>query len=116
MVLTFAKLYDSLKAMEQSHHLLSSGEDSRSMEAIRNGLNLRKKDCGSFWDDFISVCGNADALAELLEIPKEKITGWPGKIKENLDKIQKLDNKSNEKDAVMSTGDMPNPINATSEV
>lgn len=72
--------------------LLTSGEESIAFRAIRNGMNLRKEDCGSFWDDFIQVCGDSEGMAELLEVPKEKITGWPTKIKEILGKVEQKDN------------------------
>lgn len=78
---------------EELGALLTSGEESVALRAIRNGMNLRKEDCGSFWDDFIQVCGDADAMAELLEIPREKITGWPSKIKESLSQVEEKDNQ-----------------------
>ena len=78
---------------EDNGALLTSGEESVAFRAIRNGMNLRKEDCGNFWDDFIQVCGDADGMSELLEVPKEKITGWPSKIKEILDKVDQKDNQ-----------------------
>lgn len=84
--------------------------DTGAMNAIRTGINIRaKKDCGDFWDDFIKVCGNADAMSELLDVPREKVTGWAGRIQELLDKVGKSDEESassRKKSAEMlSTGD-----------
>lgn len=83
----------SIDSEEGKGALLTSGEESVALRAIRNGMNLRKEDCGSFWDDFIQVCGDSDAMAELLEVPKEKITGWPSKIKEVLGQVEEKDNQ-----------------------
>jgi len=88
--------------------LLDSGDEGQAMEAIRSGLHLRKKDCGDFWEDFIAVCGNADAMSALLEVPKEKVTGWHNKIREMLDKADEADNdseKSGKKREQIPTGE-----------
>jgi hypothetical protein len=77
--------------------VLDSGEEGQAMEAIRSGLHLRKKECGNFWEDCISVCGNADAMSALLEVPKEKVTGWHNKIREMLDKVE--EDEGDEKDS-----------------
>lgn len=79
---------ESLDSFDSSHDPLDDS-NSQAMEAIRSGMNLRKEDCGDFWDDFITVCGNADALSKLLDVPKETITGWPGKIRELKEKDRK---------------------------
>jgi len=115
-MISFGHLWDIMEVDDSDNEtegqppLMTSGEDSQSMEAIRSGVHLRKEGCGDFWDDFITICGNADAMSELLEVPREKITGWSGKIRELLDKVEKKDgeqqhvsNKSN----VISTGDQP---------
>lgn len=69
--------------------LLGSGAEGQAMEAIRSGLHIRKEGCGNFWDDFNMVCGNADAMSALLDVPKEKITGWVQKINDLLEEIEK---------------------------
>ena len=76
--------------------LLTSGEESMGLRAIRNGMNLRKEECGSFWDDFITVCGDADGMAELLEVPREKITSWSAKIKKGLESVGESDSEDGE--------------------
>lgn len=79
--------------------------DTASMKAIRTGLNIRD----NFWEDFIQVCNNADALAELLGVRAEQISGWSGKIKHNLDRVNKADaageGEDKKKTKVLNTGD-----------
>lgn len=67
--------------------LMDSGNETQAMAAIRNGLQRGE----TFWDDFITVCGNAEALSELLDVPKEKVTGWASKIKETISKVKRAD-------------------------
>ncbi|MHA2427098.1 MAG: hypothetical protein ACXADB_03610 [Candidatus Hermodarchaeia archaeon] len=74
--------------------LLGSGEEGQAMEAIRSGLNLRKEGCGSFWDDFNTVCGNADAMSALLDVPKEKITGWAQKVNDLVSEAEGKDSET----------------------
>lgn len=102
-MITFGRLWHILENQAETD------SEGKSMQAIRSGQNLRKDDCGDFWDDFISVCGNADAMADLLEVPREKVTGWASKIRTLIDKIDAAD--SNEADAdekaeLMPTGDL----------
>ncbi len=100
MKTSFYRLYENMTPALQS-----SGDETKSMEAIRAGLNLRSSDGQNFWDDFINVCGNSDALAELLEVPKEKVTKWTSKIKETLDKVKNSDSEEGkDKSNVISTG------------
>lgn len=79
--------------------------DTGAMEAIRNGKNLRKPECGDFWEDFMSLCNNASALADLLNVPAEKIQTWATRIQENLEKIKKMDSGESENKEMMRTGD-----------
>ena len=100
-MVSFLRLWQNIQEVKTSHGrdeeqegpLLTSGEESQAMEAIRSGLNLRGPDCGNFWEDFITVAGNADAMSELLEVPKEKVTAWASKITEMLDKVESDDDK-----------------------
>lgn len=101
---TFGRFYDLLREVKTSGEqpddgmagqegpLLDSGEDSRAMEAIRTGMHLRKADCGDFWDDFITVSGDAEGMAELLDVPRDKVTAWAGRIHELLDQVKQKDN------------------------
>lgn len=97
-----------LEQMSQSSPLMDSGEDSASMSIVRTGKQLRKDDETQFWDDFISLCSNADGLAELLEVSPQKIRSWPTKIKEVLDKLQTRtaeDPSEKQKDELLPTGE-----------
>lgn len=87
---------DSLEDDDESP-LLSSGDNDKGLAAIRNGLTLRKKqECGNFWDDFIKVCGNADAFAALLGVRTEQVAQWTSKVKQGLKKVG--DHDDNDKD------------------
>lgn len=58
----------------------NSQEESKSLSVVRIGNNIIKKDCGNFWDIFSNLCSNTESMAELLEVPKEKVSSWTGKI------------------------------------
>jgi hypothetical protein len=107
-----ATFLDILEAMRREQDeggpLLDSGEETKAMEAIRNGMNIRKPECGDFWDDFISVSGNADAMADLLEVPKEKVSSWASKIHDLIEKVKQKDGEesdpSNTRSEMIPTG------------
>jgi hypothetical protein len=72
------------------------------LELVRKGMNLQRgKD---FWDDFLSLCANADAIANLLDVPKEKITALSGKINKLKSGID-ISKEKNKKDRLLKTGD-----------
>ena len=53
------------------------------------------------------MIGNSDAVAVLLDIPKEKITGWASRIRQLLEKIQNMDSSSDKtKHKMINTGDI----------
>ena len=112
-MVTFLDLWSRLQEVktefpgsEQEGPLLDSGEESTSMRVIRTGLSFD----GDFWENFKSLCNDADGLAELLEIPKEKITGWASKIDELIEKVQSKDGEADAEDKkseVIPTGNEP---------
>lgn len=57
---------------------------SKAEEAIRAGLDISD----DFWDNFITVCNNSDALAELLGVDTQKISTWADSIKQAVDKVK----------------------------
>jgi hypothetical protein len=61
--------------------------DEKSMEAIRTGQNIRD----DFWDDFIQLTNNADAVAQLLGVRTDQVTGWASKVKNMIDKVHDAD-------------------------
>lgn len=100
--------FRSLWEQMESSPLMTSGDDSRALNAVRAGKNLHSDDDVPFWDEFITLCANRDGLAELLDISPEKISSWPSRIKEQLEKLQKSDvsnPKAEEEKEVIPTGD-----------
>jgi DnaJ-domain-containing protein 1 len=83
--------------------LMNQNDEEMAIRAIRSGLNVNE----NFWEDFISMIGNSDAVAVLLDIPKEKITGWASRIRQLLEKIQNMDSSSDKtKHKMINTGDI----------
>lgn len=76
--------------------------DDKVLELIRKGLNLQRG--SDFWDDLLYLCGNAEAMANLLDVPKEKITGLAGKINKLKTQVGSVD-KTSKKDKLLVTGD-----------
>ena len=81
-------------------------DNPKIMNLIRSGNNLRKKECGNFWDDFLNIIGNVDATAELLNVPKEKITKWFGIINKLRNQVKTIDaNSDKQKNKIIKTGE-----------
>ena len=106
---SFWKLEQIMKEEEEAA-LLGGGEDSKAMRVVRTGVGLRNsKDCGNFWDDFISVCNDSEGLAELLDVPAEKIGNWSSRVKEMMDKVEGEDDQkgAEKKNTMVPTGEVP---------
>ncbi len=89
-MVSFAELWEQIENNKARRSpLMSSGEDERALAAVRIGKEMHDKDETSFWDEFISVCGSTESLAELLGVSREKILSWPARIQEMLDKLEK---------------------------
>lgn len=100
MALSFSKLLENMqKDTEQT--------ERHAKEAVRAGLNLRSADCGSFWDDFIQVCGNTQGMAELLGVPTHQISRWGSRIRDYVTKVNREETEQNKdgKAVMISTGD-----------
>lgn len=100
MKVSFRQLLENMYAPEKdAEHI-----DTKSMKAIRTGIAVRE----NFWDDFLQVCNNADALAELLGVRPEQVSGWGARIKHNLQRVHKADDAGDgdekPKTKVMDTG------------
>lgn len=98
MEITFGKFWTLLESKE---------DNSKSLNLIRSGNNIKKNDCGNFWDDFSTLCGNIEAMAELLDVPKEKVSSWSG----NISKLRQIaaqqdSDKSNKKNRIIKKGDL----------
>lgn len=108
-MVSFWKLMQTMKEDEEAA-LLDSGEESKAMRVVRTGIGLRNnKDCGNFWDDFISVCNDGEGLSELLEVPADKISNWASRVKEMMDKVDGEDDQitTEKKSKIVSTGAAP---------
>lgn len=80
---SFRQLMENMYSPEKdAEHI-----DTKSMKAIRTGIGVRE----NFWDDFLQVCNNTDAIAELLGVRPEQVGSWGGRIKHNLDRVHKAD-------------------------
>ena len=94
---------------ESKEALLDSGTGSEAEPVIRTGMTLRnKKECGSFWDDFIKITADSESLASLLDVDEDKIKNWESRIKEEIAKIEDADSeeKGGEKARVIDTGNL----------
>lgn len=79
-------------------------EQEKAMEVVRKGMNLQGD--RDFWDDFLSLCGNAGGMAALLDVPREKITALGGRIGEMRRKVGEADRHNSGKNAkLIKTGD-----------
>ncbi len=81
-----------------------SPQNNKAVEIVRAGLNIDN----DFWDKFIQVIGNSDGVADLLDVPKEKIIGWSSKIRKIIDQINNHDDETakEEKSKMMPTGSL----------
>lgn len=104
--MNFYKLCEQMSGDQPKTPLIDSGLETKSMDVVRNGMQLRTGDCNDFWDDFISLCSNAEALSELLEVPTEKISKWATKIQDTITKIKNYDKNDTKLDQkkIMPTG------------
>lgn len=99
MSMNFGKMYDLLESNQE--------KIKKILNIIRSGNNLKKPDCGNFWDDFISLCGNADAMSELLNVPKERVTSWSGIIDKFRQQADQEDaDKSQKKHRIIKNGEL----------
>lgn len=106
-MVSFQRLWEAMEKSGTSP-LMDSGDDGQVLTAVRVGKNLRKEDESPFWDDFITICSNSQGLSELLGVSPEKISSWPSRVREALDKLEKHDAESpNIKDdkEMIPTGD-----------
>jgi len=77
-------------------------DEAKALEVVIKGMNLQIK--GDFWDGFLSLCGNADGMASLLDVPREKITALSGRIGRLKGMIGDKEDQT-VKDKLIKTGD-----------
>lgn len=70
--------------------------------AVRAGLNLRP----DFWDDFLKVCNQSQALSELLGVRREVIARWPSAVRAALAAVERQDSAdaATKKASLITTG------------
>lgn len=86
---SFQRLWENIQTSKEK-----SPQDDRAMMAIRTGIGIRD----NFWEDFLLVINNSEGLSELLDVPTVKISEWHDKIKQALEKVQKVDGTPEPKD------------------
>jgi hypothetical protein len=91
-MITFKEFQDSDKGLKSQE---------KALEVVRKGINLKPGD--DFWEDFLNLCSNAEGMASLLDVPKEKITGLAGKINKLRGKVKDMDSTKS-KDKLIKTG------------
>lgn len=67
---------------------MGSSQSGPATAVLQAGRDLHKDKQTPFWDEFISLCGNAEGLSALLGVSREQIASWPAKIKDGLDELQ----------------------------
>ncbi len=90
------------RVIEQMDCLVLEDVDPKAAVAIRAGVNQR----ADFWDDFIKICNQSQALSELLGVRKEVIARWPTAVREVLAQVEKQDSleASTKKASLITTG------------
>lgn len=88
--------------MKSFREFREKDDDRKAKEVVLKGMNLQHS--GDFWDDLISICGNAEGMSELMDVPKEKITALASRVAKLKSKIED-DNKVNSKKRLVKTGD-----------
>jgi hypothetical protein len=68
--------------MDRSRKFDQEYQDSQAMEAISNGMNVDE----NFWQNFIALLNNTEALSALLGTPSIKMNKWRGRIQKYLRK------------------------------
>jgi hypothetical protein len=95
--------------MAGSSPLMDSGDETSGLRVIRSGMALRSEGDGSFWEDFLSLCNDADGLADLLGVKREIVASWASRVREALENVRRHDaqseEKPDEKEKLLPTGD-----------
>src|ERR1017187_7446195 len=100
MKLSFKKLLEAMEIDENP-------SDPKSVAVVRSGLSIRPE----FWDEFIQLTGDAEGMAELLDVSRDQISGWADKIRSAIDKVQQSDDEGSKdkKSEVIPTGEIADP-------
>jgi len=82
-----ASFYDLLTALE-ANDLEQEVKEDKVLGLIRKGLEIRKPKCGDFWEDFMALASDAEAMSDLLDVPVHKVAKWGTVIREKLAQIE----------------------------
>lgn len=108
-MVSFADFWEQIdKDKARKSPLMSSGEDDRALVVARIGKEMHEEGETSFWDEFVTICNNADGLSQLLGVPAGQIRSWPAKIQEVLDKLERqtaVNPSEKQKAEMVPTGD-----------
>lgn len=108
-MVSFAELWEQIdKEKARKSPLMSSEEDNRALIVVRTGKEMHEEGKTSFWEEFSSLCNNAEGMSQLLGVPTDKIRSWPAKIEEALDKLERqtaVSPSEKIKTELMPTGD-----------
>jgi hypothetical protein len=93
---SFQKLWQKIQENDNPHR------ESGSVKAIRNGIGIRSE----FWDDFLALLNNSEAVADLLDVPVEKVSTWRSSIEKAIEKVHKTDQEviPRDKKRLLKTG------------
>lgn len=104
-MLSFHSLYES---SQQPRDTWFKPKADPGYDIIKKGLEVRpdRTDGETFWDDFIAIFGqNSDEAAKLLDVSRDKVASWPGKIKKALDIARReTENEDPKKKTMLPTG------------
>ena len=76
-------------------------EDTKAMRAVRAGLHIRE----DFWQDFMNVCNNAEAMAALLDVRVDQVTSWGAKVRHAMSLVNDADRRpTKDKKKMLPTG------------
>lgn len=100
---SFGKLFENMHAFKESSKQI---EDSLAVDAIRQGFLANPE----FWQNFISLLNNPEALAKLFNVPQHKVTSWYSRIEKYLQKYMEeekdnIGNKLSKKRRLVKTSD-----------
>jgi hypothetical protein len=101
-MVSFQKLLDLMES-----DLEDEVQKNKSFNVIRKGLEIRDPGCGDFWEDFMAVCADATAVAELLDVPVTKVSKWASIIQEGVKQVEELGSNNKPKSKVIDTGNEP---------
>ena len=100
-MVSFDQMWKYMETEDATSPLMGSGEEGRAISVVRAGKDFRKEEETPFWDDFISLCANAQGLAELLDVNQDKVSNWPARIQEHLNKLEDHDEEGPTNDEEM---------------